>query len=206
MEFRVISLGNSELAGIAEASRILKVLSSYTGPLVVVASALKGTIETLGAAASPVDFRTANSPVSSRSRAAEHLVSILYEKHLAFLASLQPQPEALRTACDRLSDLREDLSRLLGGPRSLPDCRAGILRLGERLSAVCIVAAFSRIDRSATLVEPEDFGRALREAGGAADIGASIPAVLRGRSAAVIPEYYVTESSRMTALVDGCGT
>lgn len=205
MDYTVINFGDPALTGIADAARILKVLSSHSGPLVVVVSALKGTTETLKAASSAVAFRMAGSPAESRRRAVEHLASILYEKHLAFLASLEPRPEALRVACDRLYDLREDLTRLLGGLRSPPDRHVRILRLGELFSAVCIAAAFSRIDRGATLVESEELGLAFREAVGAAGMEASMPAVLRGHSAAVIPEYYMKGSSRLAALVDRAG-
>jgi hypothetical protein len=127
---------------------------------------------------------------------------------LAFLAFLEPTPEALRAACPRLDNLRDELARLLGGFRPSPDRHARILRFGARFCAVCVAAALSRDERGAVLVESEELGRAFREADAASDLEAFVPdvrAALRGHSTAVIPEYYVTMSDRPAALVGRSG-
>ncbi|MDA8424745.1 MAG: hypothetical protein M0Z80_01290 [Treponema sp.] len=215
MDYSIIHLGGPEHTGPAEAAAVTTIIASHPGPLVLVISAFGGTAEALEAAAeyaSPSagsrfseSGKVAAEGNAARALRAERLASLLYEKHLAFLVSLAPEPGEMRRACDRLAEIRDDLVRLLGGPHSSAARRDRLRQTGELLFAVCVVAAFSRVGRTAVLVESEALGRALREAESGTGREATLPAIraaLRGHSTAVVPEYYMKLSGRQPVRVE----
>jgi len=177
----VVKLGGSVLAGIADAQGILGLLGGYSEPLVVVVSALKGVTDRLVTA-----FESAES---------EGFSDLLYEKHLAFLAAFEPPAQELGTAAAALAELRDELRQLLSSRCHVGDRRARVLCAGERFSAICIRAAFSRLGRRAALLEPAEIG--LRALGGEEDASADLEyagprlrASLAGVDVAVVPGFY----------------
>jgi len=215
MDYSVIHLGGAKLIGIVDAALVTNIIASHPGPLVLVVSALDGTASALAAAAEggpsaaiagcSEPGRRAAARGAAQAHRRERLASLLYEKHLAFLVALAPEPGEMRRSCEMLAETRDELARLLGGLRLAAHRRERLLKLGERLLAICVAAAFSRVGRKAILVESEELGRALGEAEGAGGMESALPAIragLRGHSAAVIPEYYVRVSGRQAARVE----
>lgn len=208
MDYTIVHLGLSDLSGPSGAAAVAAVMVSRSAPTILVVSDLGGSVAALLTAVGAADSRSADTGILDISACVgrgRRIASILYEKHLAFLVSLEPEPEALRQACDRLAELRDDLSRLLSGFRSAALRRERLVELGELFCAVCVAAAFSRSGRGAVLLESAELGRILLRAEGPAGQAEALPAIraaLRGHSAAVIPEYYVKLPGRQTARVE----
>ena len=195
MKHTVIKLGGSVLRGPGDAEAILEILDGYSGPLVVVVSALKGVTDRLGAA------------LSSSARPSA-LISGLGEEYGRLARAFAAPPAAEAAALMQIRRLLGGLEALFGSVSPAPEgcgtsmdgrerC-ARILATGERLSAVCLSLALASLGRPAPVIEPGKLGLIARgvEEGSEyalADIGASAPlirAALGSRDAAVVPGFY----------------
>jgi bifunctional aspartokinase / homoserine dehydrogenase 1 len=205
MNHTVIKLGGSVLRGPEDAGAILEILGRYSGPLVVVVSALKGVTDRLAAA------------IRSPQRGAQ-LARELRAEYTCLARAFRAPEAAEAAALLQLERLLGSLERLLGAglpSRGAPadDAAARILAprilatrilvMGERLSAVCLSLALTAVGRPAPVLEPGRLGLVARPSGvegngvasgdALADIPASearIRSALERLDAAVVPGFY----------------
>lgn len=146
MSPNIIALDNAAFSGPLDSGSILarlRALPAVRGSSsIVIIPALRGVEERLVKAA------------ETRDAGALGLPRLLYEKHLAFLASIDPPPATLLELADKLEYVALRLEALLRSGR--PGLAGPCLDLGRRMAAICVLAACASLGREAELLEPGD--------------------------------------------------
>jgi aspartate kinase/aspartokinase/homoserine dehydrogenase 1 len=203
---RVLKFGGSNLKGASDIHKLVRAVSCYERPPVVVVSALFGITDSL--------VRSIEA-VSQQAEGIYALIKSLMKQHQAFIDAHMAEEAERRRVLQALSQRMVELERILLGIHYLrevpPFARDQILSYGERLSSLLICELLKHYGIPCQERLPEDLG--LRTDGEFAsatvDIEASRETVVQGlreEIVTVIPGFYGLSPRGQVTLLGRGGT